>query len=337
MTGIISLSKQGNALAAKLSGLLTNTTCYTLPKWNLQGFSTIQGKLKEFCGELFQKYDSLIFIMATGIVVRSIAPWLKDKTSDPAVVVIDDKGRNVISLLSGHLGGANALSTTIAGLISANPVITTASDVNKLPSVDMMAKSKSLVIGSMEDAKKITAMIVNNENVELEDDFGIFSSSIMPVPEGYCLGKVIVTNKKNIQEDKPFVKLIPRNIILGTGCKMNTDPQKLIGFIRDTLDRFNIDRRSLKALASISVKEHEKAILDAAEELNCPVQFFSPETLQKVDNLFEGSPFVRATVGVASVSTTAAYIAGKEAGKFIVKKETRDGMTLSVFEQNMNI
>lgn len=337
MTGIISLSKQGNALAAKLSGLLTNATCYTLPKWNLQRFSAIQGKLKEFCGELFQKYDSLIFIMATGIVVRSIAPWLKDKTSDPAVVVIDDKGRNVISLLSGHLGGANTLSIRIAGLISANPVITTASDVNKLPSIDMMAKSKSLVIGSMEDAKKITAMIINNENVELVDDFGIFSSSIMPVPDGLCIAKVIVTSKNIIQEDKPFVKLIPRNIVLGIGCKMNTDPQKLIDFIWDTLERFNIDGRSLKTLASISVKEHEKAILDAAEKLNCPVQFFSPETLQKVDNLFDGSPFVRSTVGVASVSTTAAYIAGKETGKFIIKKEIREGMTLSVFEQNMNI
>jgi cobalt-precorrin 5A hydrolase len=124
---------------------------------------------------------------------------------------------------------------------------------------------------------------------------------------------------------------------LGTGCKMNTDPQKLIDFILDTLERFNIDGRSLKTLASISVKQHEKAILDAAEILNCSLHFFRPETLQKVDNLFEGSPFVQSAVGVASVSTTAAYIAGKETGKFIVKKEIREGMTLSIFEQNIGM
>ncbi|MDA3892523.1 MAG: cobalt-precorrin 5A hydrolase [Salinivirgaceae bacterium] len=335
MIGIISLSRQGNALAAKISGLVGNATCYTLSKWDLQGFSVIKGKLKEFCGEAFQKHDALIFIMASGIVVRSIAPWLKNKVSDPAVVVIDDKGRNVISLLSGHLGGANELSLKIAELISANPVITTASDVNNLPSVDMMAQSKGLLIDSMEDAKNITAMIVNRENVELVDDFEIFSTSFMPIPDGQSKGKVIITNRLNIQDDVPFVKLIPKNIILGIGCKKNTDAQKLFEFIQATIKRFNIDSRSIKSIASISIKENEEAILKAAEELNCSLRFFNAETLQKVDNLFEGSAFVQSTVGVASVSTTSAYLAGKESGSFIVKKEISEGMTLSIFEQKI--
>lgn len=336
MIALISLSKQGNALSAKLSRMVENTVCYTLPKWNLAGFSPIQGKLKDFCGEIFSQYDSIVFIMASGIVVRSIAPWVKDKRTDPAVVVIDDKGKNVISLLSGHLGGANALSTKIAGLISAHPVITTASDVNNLPSVDMMAKSKGLVIDSMEDAKTITAMIVNSENVELVDDFGIFNGSIMPIPDGDCKGKVIVSNKNTIQEDKPFVKLLPQNIVLGIGCKKDTEPTQLMSLIDDTCSRFNIDKRSIKTIASIKIKESEEAILQAAENLNCQLKFLSAETLQTVDKHFQGSAFVLSKVGVASVSTTSAYIAGNESGKFIIKKDIRDGMTISVFEQNFN-
>ena len=333
MIGIISISKQGNALSAKLAGLLGNTTCYTLAKWNLPDFLPINGKLKDFCGEVFHKHESLIFIMASGIVVRSIAPWIKDKKTDPAVVVIDDKGKNVISLLSGHLGGANSLCQHIAAKISAHPVITTASDVNKLPSVDMLAKSKNLTIDSMEDARHITAMIVNRENIELVDDFAIFNKTVMPIPDGESAGKIIITNRKKVNESKPHAKLIIRNIVLGIGCKKDTEPTHLFDFVNDTIERYNIDIRSLKSIASIALKENEKAILEVAEKLNCQLKFYSAETLQKVDNLFEGSAFVLSTVGVASVSTTAAYVAGKEQGNFIVKKDKRNGMTISIFEQ----
>ncbi len=334
MTAIISLSKHGNTLAKRLSGMLNNGTCYTLPKWNLHGFSTIEGKLKDFCGKLFQNYDSLIFIMASGIVVRSIAPWLKDKRTDPAVIVIDDKGHNVISLLSGHLGGANALALKISTLISANPVITTASDVNKLPSVDMLAKENGLVIDSMEDAKTITAKIINGENIELADDSGILQQSLMAVPDGQSTGKVIVTNKLEIKEIVPFVKLIPQNIILGIGCKKNTSPEKLEAFIFNTCKRFNVDTRSIKTIASISIKDGEEAIMRIANKLNCQLKFFNAETLKTVDDKFQGSAFVLAKVGVSSVSTSAAYLAGKKSGQFIVQKEIEDGMTLSIFEQS---
>ena len=334
MIGVISISKQGNTLAANIKNLLGNCTCYTLSKWKAEGFSVVNGTLKDFCKELFDKYDSLVFIMATGIVVRSIAPWLKDKTTDPAIVVIDDRGKHVISLLSGHLGGANALSTKIAALISATPVITTASDINQLPSVDMLAQSKGLLIDSMEKAKTITAMIVNHQQVDLVDDTGIFTPNTLPATKDVCEGKIIVSNKIITSQSIPYVKLIPKNIILGVGCRKNTDAQKLLLFIKDAIRHFQIDERSIKTMASISIKKNEEAILKAAENLNCALQFFNTETLQKVDYLFEGSDFVQATVGVGSVSTTSAYVAGNKTGTFIVKKQVKEGMTLSIFEQN---
>ena len=336
MIAIISISKQGNALAARLAEELNGATSFTLRKWEQKGFETIQGTLKSFCGELFQRYDFLVFIMASGIVVRSIAPWVKDKTSDPAVLVIDDNGNNVISLLSGHLGGANALTVEIAEKINAHPVITTASDVNGLSSVDMIAKQHNLVIDSMEDAKIVTAMLVNGEEVGLIDESGVLTKDYGLYPKGKVAGKIIISNKSQIDEELPFAQLLPKSIILGMGCKRDTNPEKLFAFITDTCTKFNIDMRSITTIASIDVKADEQAILKAAEKLNCELRFYNTETLQTVDHLFEGSEFVRKTVGVASVSTTAAFVAGNRKGNFIVKKEIRDGMTISIFERSLS-
>ncbi|TLX77001.1 cobalt-precorrin 5A hydrolase [Labilibacter sediminis] len=333
MIAIISISKNGNELALKLADQLTDAVCYTLPKWQHDSFESIQGRLKDFCEVLFAKHESLIFIMASGIVVRSIAPWIKDKTTDPAVLVMDEKGHHVISLLSGHLGGANVLCLKIAKLISANPVITTASDVNDLPSVDMLAKSKGLVIDSMTDAKEITAMIVNGEKVTLKDEYGIFLENPLPMIEGEAQGLLVVSNKKSISESTPFAQLIPKNIYLGIGCKRNTEPEHLFRFIQDTLDDMNLDERSIQSISSIDVKSDEDAIHRAAERLNGTLTFYPKEELQKVDHLFDGSEFVKSTVGVASVSTTSAYLSGGKKGSFLLKKKKKDGMTLSVFRK----
>ncbi len=333
-TAIISISKQGNQLASRLGNQLEQTSCYTLTKWEQEGFLPIEGKLGYFCETLFKKYEALVFIMASGIVVRSIAPWIKSKTSDPAVVVIDDRGQHVISLLSGHLGGANALTLKIAAAINAHPVITTASDVNHLPSVDMLAKQHGLIIDSMKNATTITAMIVNGENVVLDDPYHILPKDILPIKQGEKSGSVIVSNHLLINTNKPFVKLIPQNIVLGIGCKKDTGSISLWEFIIENLKELNIDLQSIKAIASIDVKSDEKAILDAALRLECNTTFYSAEQLQEVDHLFEGSDFVKSTVGVGSVSTTAAYTAGNKNGRFLLKKKKKDGMTLSVFEQS---
>ncbi|MCW3807181.1 cobalt-precorrin 5A hydrolase [Plebeiibacterium marinum] len=337
MIAIISVSKQGNALASLLSEKINEEAiCYTLAKYDLEGFQPIKGRIRHFCKFLFQEYEALIFIMATGIVVRSIAPWIKDKTSDPAVVVIDDKGQHVISLLSGHIGGANNLTEEVAMLINAQPVITTSSDVNNLPAVDTLAQEKDLIIDSMNDAKIITSMIINNQKVELVDEHGVFEKDILPDTDGEICGRLIVSNKFGFDEPVPFVRLIPENIVLGVGCKKNTGSHQLWEFIKENLYALNLDLRSVKTIASIDIKAEEKAIIDAAEYLQCTNCFYNQKQLQEVDHLFEGSDFVKSTVGVASVSTTSAYLAGNEKGKFLIRKAKKDGMTLSIFETTIN-
>lgn len=329
---IISISLQGNKLAADLRKLLPEAHCYTLAKWQVAGFKPIEGTLQQFCEKLFNDYEALIFIMATGIVVRSIAPWLKDKTCDPAVVVMDDAGKHAISLLSGHLGGANALCLRVAGLLGANPVITTASDVNGLPSVDMMAQQAGLKIASMADAKVVTACLVNRQQVEVVDPENRLAQVEMPELNTPPAARIIVSNRTGLSSDLPFAQLIPTNIYLGIGCKKDSSPKLLWEFMEQQLAMLQLDKRSIAAICSIDIKRSEPAILEAAARLQCPARFFESAELQTVEHLFEGSDFVKTVTGVTSVSSTAAYLGGGQQGSFLVTKAKQSGMTLSVFE-----
>jgi cobalt-precorrin 5A hydrolase len=332
-TAIIAISSQGNQLATELCRLMPQAQRYTLSRWKLEGFRPIEGRLQLFTRQLFGQYDALIFIMATGIVVRSIAPWVKDKTTDPAVVVLDDAGTNVISLLSGHLGGANQLARDIAAFLQAHPVITTATDVNELPAVDLLARQAGLTIASMQDAKTVTACLVNRQKVELQDDDHWLGQLELPEVKAPLAARIIVSNRRNLQADVPFVQLIPPNLVLGVGCKKGSDPGLLWQFIREQLNLFQIDERSIASVCSISLKANEPAIIEAAQRLKCTLHFFEAQELQQVDHLFEGSDFVKATTGVASVSSTAAFLRGNRNGRFLVTKARKAGMTLSLFEQ----
>ncbi len=336
-TAIISITEQGNRLALSIQQTITDAHCYTLKKYSNEVLRPINGKLRYFCAQLFCEYDNLVFIMATGIVARSIAPYLDDKTTDPAVVVMDDKGKHVISLLSGHLGGANALTEQLAHIVGGQAVITTASDVNQLPSVDMLAKEHDLIIDSMEDAKTITSLIVNRKNVMIDDAFQILPAlnitDIEEKPEGY----IVVTNSDKIDQPLPFAKLIYRNVVLGIGCKKDTSWEVLKTFLLDTLQKYNIDKRSILTIASIDIKKEETAIQNAAEWLQVPFVTYAAEHLADVEHLFTGSDFVKKQVGTSSVSAPAAWLAANKKGNIICEKEKFEGITLSLIEKYKHI
>ncbi len=333
-TAIISITEQGNRLTLKIHQSITDSHCYTLLKYSNEALRPIPGKLSEYCKHLFSEYQNLVFIMATGIVVRSIAPYLKSKTKDPAVVVIDDKGKHVISLLSGHLGGANDLALQIAELIDAEPVITTASDVNELPSVDMLAKEHNLLIDSMEGAKIITSLIVNKKNVAIKDEFHILPELNIYDSELPADGEIIVTNRIKTESQLPYAKLLCKNIAMGIGCKKDTAPQLLQEFIETTLAKYNIDKRCIHTITSIDIKKEERAIVKASQWLNIPFVTYSSQELSKVEHLFTGSDFVKKQVGVASVSATSAWLAAKQNAQIICEKESHEGITISLMEQN---
>ena len=300
--------------------------------------------MKEFVSEIFDKYDYLIFIMATGIVVRTIAPLVVSKFSDPAILVMDEKGHNIISLLSGHMGGANEMTLYISDLINSNPVITTATDVNKKSSLDMIAKSLNAHIDNFRDnVLNVNSMIVNNEEVHIyiDGNYKINHQGFTLYDDKTDLDKVkslvVVTNKKYINKmlnkdienlNEKIIKVIPKDIVIGIGCRRNTDSDLLKESLDDLLKRYNIHIKSIKEIGSIDIKHDEKAIIDLAENLSVPFKTVSTNEISKVDYLFEKSEFVKKNVGVYCVSEPVAYILSK--GNLIIEKHKYKGITISV-------
>jgi len=149
----------------------------------------------ETVSELWDDCRNLIFIMAAGIVVRTIAPLIKDKKTDPAIVVLDEKGRFAISLLSGHIGGANEIAREIANFLGGDAVITTASDVNNLPSIDLWAEENNLIIEDWEMIPQISTRLLNNGALR------VYSEIEIKLPDEFLkvgnpgFADVIITNK----------------------------------------------------------------------------------------------------------------------------------------------
>ncbi|MBP6610722.1 MAG: cobalt-precorrin 5A hydrolase [Paludibacter sp.] len=338
MWALITVTANGLDLAKKLRLAFPDTDIYTLEKWKTDDCKLIEPDLKTCVGEIFSQYKALIFIMATGIVVRSIAPYLVHKTTDPAVVTLDDKGQFVISLLSGHLGGANEVTNLVADVLGATAVISTASDVNKVVSVDMLAKSLDLQIESMDDAKKITAMAVNGAEI------GWLNATLLSISNPLGLinaenaeGLIVVSNKKQITLNKPYAQLIPRNIYLGIGCRRGVEPAKMIQFVTKQLSELDIHPASIAQIASVDIKSDELAILQTAAHFAVDTLFIEREHIKLLDAEFTSSSFVESTIGVSAVCEPCAFIAGQKKGAFLLRKTAFEGMTLAVFESETNI
>ena len=332
MWGIIAITQNGLALAKKLKAQFPNSVIYTLAKWHDEDCTPIEPDLSTFTAQLFDRHKTLVYIMATGIVVRSIALHLVGKTVDPAVVVLDEKGQFAISLLSGHLGGANAVASEIAGAIGATAVITTASDVQGMPSVDMIAQKHQLIIDSMHDAKILTAMTVNGQKVGWRNDSLLNLPCYYPCDEIDAEGLVVVSNRTDLAEKVLSAQLIPQNIIVGVGCRRGISGQQIIDFVTEQLQLNSISEMSIRQLASIDIKSDEQGVLDAAAHFGVPAVFVETTEIEKIEQDFSSSAFVKSQVGVSGVCEPAAFIAGGRTGEFISRKKSKEGITVAIFE-----
>lgn len=302
------------------------TNMLNLESENVENLFVINERVPILLEKTFDKYDLHIFVAALGAVVRIIEGKFKSKDTDPAVITVDDHANFVISLLSGHLGGANEECKKIANGIGALPVITTASDVGGKIAVDTLSQKIKAKLESLEDAKRVTSLIVNGENVSIHLPKNIVEN------DKICAGAIIVSNRKNIE----ISKIIPKNIILGIGCKRNTPKEKIIEKINYVMETQNLEMSSIKRSASAWVKSDEIGLLEAMEELNIPIEFFEKEEILKVENLVEErSEFVKNQIGVYGVSEPCAYLASSKRGSFLVKKVKLGGVTISIFEEEM--
>lgn len=332
MWGIIAITQNGLALAKKLKAQFPDSVIYTLDKWHDEECTDIEPDLSTFTAQLFDRHKTLVYIMATGIVVRSIARHLVGKTVDPAVVVLDEKGQFAISLLSGHLGGANAVASEIAGTMGATAVITTASDVQGMPSVDMIAQKHQLIIDSMHDAKILTAMTVNGQKVGWRNDSLLNLPCYYPCDEIDAEGLVVVSNRTDLAEKVLSAQLIPQNIIVGVGCRRGISGQQIIDFVTEQLQLNSISEMSIRQLASIDIKSDEQGVLDAAAHFGVPAVFVETTEIEKIEQDFSSSAFVKSQVGVSGVCEPAAFIAGGRTGEFISRKKSKEGITVAIFE-----
>lgn len=333
---VISITENGRILSAKLAEILQEHSvkryCYSS---HSDKNSTAFEKLGEISEYLFKTSDAMIFVCACGIAVRTISPYIGSKLSDPAVIVIDDCGKFVIPILSGHIGGANRLAEIIAEKIRAVPVITTATDTGKKFSPDSLAKANELIITDMSAAKKIASAVLDDETI------GIYSKySVMNVPKQLTETKIgrygIVIAEKIIPcEFENPLYLIPKNLVLGIGCRRGTSCESIEQNIFRWLENENINPERVKSVATIDLKKDEIGLAEFCQKYDYQLDFYSTEQLMRVEGDFTKSDFVKSITGVDNVCERSAVLAS--GGKLIMYKHSGNGVTCAVAETPVTI
>ncbi len=305
-------------------------------EWKKEGLKEREEEfLSQWTGKMFAEKRAMIFVSATGIAVRAIAPWIRDKMTDPPVVTVDEGAQFVIPLLSGHVGGANELARHIADWLEAVPVITTATDVNGKFAVDLFASAYHMTIIDRKEAKNISAAVLEGKQI------GVFSDlPIKKLPDGFvmdrwCEENICITVKDPSFPEKKasYLRLVPRAVVLGVGCRRGTDPEFMKEKVFALLKEHGIDPAAVKAIASVDVKQDEPAVLGLKQVFDgeclhqpCEQRFYTPEQLNQVPGDFKESAFVKKQIGVGNVCERSACAAG---GKLLVEKQAGDGITLA--------
>ncbi len=319
-TAYIAISVKGLETARRASSGDDNTI-YCLDRY-ADGSAVSFSSLSGLVGEIWDEYEALVFISSVGIAVRMTAPYIRSKLTDPAVTAIDENGRFAVSVLSGHIGRANILTETLAERIGAVPVITTATDTGGRFSPDCFAAANSLVITDMDMAKTIAAASARGEKIH----FGGYPvRGCKPSAKGKY-GIYIADDESKKPYENTLV-LLPKNIVIGVGCRRDTDPGKMYIFTKQVLLSANIDIRRVRYIASIDIKRDEKAILDLAGAFSAECLFFTADELNAVSGAFAPSDFVSQVTGTDNVCERSVCAAGAE---IIIHKTAQDGMTAAV-------
>ena len=302
---------------------------------------------REAVGKAFRESDALVFVGAAGIAVRGIAPYIMDKYADPAVVSVDEFGRYAVPLLSGHVGGANRLAELTAEITGGIPVISTASDLNHVFAVDVWAEKHFLTITDRVLAKEVTAALLRGENVgffsdvpvqgELPEGLILLELESDPVPPEVCSdfpACIYVTYRSAEavreqfgQDGEKILRLVPRCLSLGCGCKKDFDPAEAVRCATEFLKENGIDPEAVMEVATIDLKEKEPALRAVAGMFAGIFRLHSAAELAAVPGEFHDSDFVKQTVGVGNVCERAAMIYGSE---LLAPKTSYEGITFAL-------
>ena len=329
---IISVSNKGQELAYDLKDLLDLDS--TIIRCDLY-----HKNVKKYFPILFYEYDAIIAIMASGILVRSIAPLVESKVTDPAVINIDDNGQFVISTLSGHLGGANELANKVAGLIDATPVITTSTDVNKKLGIDVLANDLYLSIDNTKeilffnkailDGREISFTVNPNKNFEYL--FEYLNNVTLEINVSIYYSSKVNEDEIHVSLDEHEMTLKERKIVAGIGCRRGKECKFIYEGLKKSLDDLKIMSSRVNMLTSAEIKKDERGILELSEKLDIPVIFVEIDKLK----LFESSDvakseFVYSKFGIYGVCEPSALIMAGFDSKLIYKKTSYDGVTIAI-------
>ena len=309
-------TQRGEALARRLAEQFGGSVTRidkgnSLTAWTAQAFTACEG---------------LVFVGAVGIAVRAIAPHLRHKSTDPAVVAMDEGGRFAIPLVSGHLGGANQLAQEIAAYLGATPVITTATDGRGLFAVDSWAKAQGCLVKEPERIKLVSSKVLDGKQISLHCPWPIFGEKpeeVFLAEEGECDAAVTFDREKN-----SALHLIPKALTLGVGCRKGTSQADLESAWQAFLTEQKFALEAFGQAASIDLKAHEPGLLAFCAAHGWDLQTYSAEELAQVPGDFTPSPFVAQVTGVDNVCERAAIRAS--GGVLRQKKWKGTGVTFAV-------
>lgn len=323
-------------LAAGLSGLGYECRAYTLERFaQRRGLEGLAPDWKETLGKSWGE-RGLVFIGAAGIAVRAIAPYVKDKFSDPAVIVLDEKGEFVIPLLSGHVGGGVELAGILQGLTGGTAVVTTATDVRKKFAVDVFAVRNGLILSDREEAKKISASVLEGKKTGLFSELPIggtwpeeLTACAGPKELAQCSARIMICRRPPEKKERGVLYLFPKNLYVGMGCKRGTEKEILARELERVLSDNGLLPEQVCAVGSIDLKKDEAGLIGLAKELGVPFVTFPAEQLEQTEAVSEPSEFVRQVTGVDNVCERAARLLCPE-GSLFQKKAKLDRCTAAI-------
>ena len=343
-TEIAAFTRAGCALAEKLAEKLPDARAWAPRRFadeiGLPGFEGIgawtSARLEEGCRQL-------VFVGACGIAVRAIAPHVASKLADPAVVCVDEAGTWAISLLSGHVGGANDLARQVAAAIGATAVVSTATDVRGVFAIDEWAARQGLVIANPELIKRVSGALLEGGRVAVEAGMGV--TLVGRMPEGFVrmadgdgagnlskdsgnhLPRVHIGPEAPVACEAQTLHLLTRNVVVGAGCRHGCDPGTLQANVERALAQAGLSLEAVSALATIDIKADEPAMLKLAHTHGWQLRTFDAQTLAAQPGDFASSEFVRAHVGVDNVCERALACCG---AKRVMGKAAFEGTTVAL-------
>lgn len=314
---VLALSRGGCALGRRLAESLGGD------------FFACKGRIAATVAEVWDHYQAIVCIMATGIVVRTIAPLLRDKYRDPAIVVCDEQGRFAISLLSGHLGGANALAQRVASATGGQAVLTTASDVLGRTALDLWCRDLGLTPGDKGAFTRAMAKLVDQGTLAIWSRF--------PLPElPPDLKRVTTRTAADLivdsrTEDTAAVLLYPKALVIGIGCNRGIPAAAIAQAVAATCQQQHLAPQAIARLASIDLKQDEKGLLEFARQQHLAIDFYSKDQLNQVEGVSTSEAVQRAT-GAKGVAEPAALLSAGPGSTLLVTKLKWTDVTTAVAE-----